>query len=352
MTMRTTAATSPPTVSVVVPAYNYGPYIGETLESLRAQTFENWECFVVDDGSSDNTPEVVANFARVDARVKYVRQENQRQAAARNNGMRRCAGQYFQFLDADDLIEARKLERQVEYLERHPEVDIVYSGVRYFSTDKKSERLHSRRYSVWDDGQPWMPEISGRGSALVAKLLRNNIMVVNSPLVRRRVIEAVGEFNVNLTPVEDWDYWARCAARGMYFQYDDAESVRALVRAHELSDSLDGRRMMQATLSMRREWAAKMLHDPGDIRLNDDLIAEGEGLLGVEEALQGRRFKGSIQLLKAAAMDGRMRHRAKWLVCALLAPFMTREQLTGLVSTSLTQSAAGVLRRLQPNTRR
>jgi hypothetical protein len=349
--MHTTAA-RPPTVSVVVPAYNYGPYIGEMLESLQAQTYANWECFVVDDGSSDNTAEVVENFARGDARVKYVRQENQRQAAARNNGMRRCSGEYVQFLDADDLIEARKFERQVEYLERHPQVDIVYSGVRYFSADNKSERLHSRRYSVWDDGQPWMPEISGQGSALMSKLLRNNIMVVNSPLVRRRVIETVGEFNVNLTPVEDWDYWARCAARGMYFQYEDAEGVRALVRAHALSDSLDGRRMMRATLSMRREWAAKMLGDPGDIRANDELIAECEGLLGVEEALQGNRLKGSFQLLKAAVMDGRMRYRAKWFVCALLAPLMTREQLTGLVSTSLTQSAAGVLRRLQPNTRR
>lgn len=341
-----------PLVSIVVPTYNYGDLLAQTLESLRAQTYENWECFVVDDGSTDNTSEVLEKFARMDTRIKYVRQENQRQAAARNNGMRRCTGQYFQFLDADDLIEVRKLERQVEYLERHPMVDIVYSGVRYFSTGNESERLISRRYSVWDDGQPWMPEISGQGSSLLSKLLCNNIMVVNAPLVRRRVIEAVGEFKVNLTPVEDWDYWMRCAVLGMVFQYEDAESMRALVRAHALSDSLDGRRMMRATLSMRREWALTMLKDPADIKLNRELIAECEGLLGVEESLQGNRFKGCMQLLKAAVMAGKMRYRAKWLACALLSPFIGSEQLTSMVATPLTQSAANALRRLQPNARR
>ena len=335
-----------------MPSYNYGHLIRETLESLAAQTYARWECVVVDDGSTDDTRAVVESYAAGEARVRYVRQENARQAAARNNGIRHSAGEYFQFLDADDLIEPRKLERQVEYLERHADVGIVYSSVRYFGADAGGGLSHSRNYSVWDDGRPWMPEVSGRGPVLLEKLLRNNIMVVNSPLVRRSVIESVGEFDDELTPVEDWDYWTRCAAAGFLFQYDDAEGVRALVRAHELSASLDGRRMMRATLRMRRAWAARTLEGEAELKLNRNLIAECEGLLGVEESLHGRRMKAMLQLFKAALLDGRLRPKAKWLACALLAPLATGEQLKGAVTSSFTGAASNVLRRRQANARR
>ena len=340
-----TPNTTPPLVSVVVPSYNYGHLIRETLDSLAAQTYGAWECVVVDDGSTDDTRAAVEAYAARDPRVRYVRQENARQAAARNNGVRHSSGDYFQFLDADDLVEPRKFERQVEYLERHPDVDLVYSGVRYFSSEAGGELSHSRLYSVWDDGRPWMPEVSGRGRVLLERLLPNNIMVVNSPLVRRRVVEAVGEFDAGLTPVEDWDYWTRCAAAGFFFQYDDAEGVRALVRAHELSASLDGRRMTRATLKMRKAWAARTLTDPADLRLNRNLVAECEGLLGVEESLHGNRSLAARQLFKAAALDRRARPRAKWLACALLAPFATGEQLKNAVMASFTGSLADVLRR-------
>jgi glycosyltransferase involved in cell wall biosynthesis len=339
-----TSSSSKPLVSVVVAAYNYGHLIRETLDSLAAQTYGAWECVVVDDGSTDDTRAVVEAYTEADPRVRYVRQENARQAAARNNGIRHSSGDYFQFLDADDLLETHKFERQVEYLESHGDVGIVYSGVRYFSAEG-GELSHSRQYSVWDDGRPWMPEVSGRGRVLLERLLRNNIMVVNSPLIRRRVVEAVGEFDAGLTPVEDWDYLTRCAAAGFHFQYDDAEGVRALVRAHELSASLDGRRMMRATLKMRKAWAARTLDEPADLKLNRNLVAECEGLLGVEESLHGNRMKGALQLLKAAALDGRARPRAKWLACALLAPFATGEQLKNAVTASFTGSLGDVLRR-------
>ena len=340
-----TPNTQGPLVSVVVPSYNYGHLVGETLDSLAAQTYARWECVVVDDGSTDDTRAVVEAYAARDSRVRYVWQENARQAAARNNGIRHSAGDYFQFLDADDLVEPRKFERQVAYLERNPDADIVYSGVRFFSAESRGELSHSRRYSVWEDGEPWMPEVSGRGAAVLSKLLRNNIMVVNSPLLRRRVVEAVGEFGDGLFGVEDWDYWTRCAAAGLYFRFDDAEGTRALVRAHALSMSLDGRRMMRMTLKMRRRWAAETLTDPADLRLNRDLIAECEGLLGVEESLHGNRAKAALQLLRAAALDRRARPRAKWLACALLAPFATGGQLKNAITTSFTGALADVLRR-------
>ena len=186
---------------------------------------------------------------------------------------------------------------------------------------------------------------------LLKPLLRNNIMVVNSPLVRRRVVEGVGDFDSGLTPVEDWDYWTRCAAAGFRFQYEDADGVRALVRAHDLSASLDGRRMLRATLKMRRVWAARTLKDPADLKLNRNFIAECEGLLGVEESLHGNRALAARQLFKAAALDRRARPRAKWLACALLAPFASGEQLKNAVTNSFTGSLGDVLRRRAQSSR-
>src|SRR5258708_7235502 len=116
----------PGLVSVVIASHNYAHFIPQTLDSVLAQTYPNWECIVVDDGSTDNTREVVERYADADQRIRYLWQENQRLAAARNRGIANSSGEYLQFLDADDLIEPGKFERQVGVLEHHPEIDIVY----------------------------------------------------------------------------------------------------------------------------------------------------------------------------------------------------------------------------------
>jgi len=328
-----------PLISVIVPSYNYGHLISETLSCLQSQTYENWECLVVDDGSTDNTEEVVSSLMDLDPRIRYLRQDNQKQAAARNTGIQNSKGAYFQFLDADDLIEPRKLELHNSYLEEHAEIDIVYSGVRYFRSENPNERLLSRRYSMWEDGNSWMPEISGSGNDVLSKLLRNNIMVVNSPLVRRSMIETVGLFNIALTPVEDWEYWIRCAAKGAAFRYDDAPESHALVRSHAQSASADGRQMLAAELRMRKEVRGLPLNE--EMReLNRQMIVEAEGLLGIEEVINDRLAFGVYQLCKAAVLDHRLRPTAKWLLCAMSALFVSKERLKGMVTASVTGSLA------------
>src|SRR5437773_9167742 len=134
---------SQPLVSVIIPTYNYAHFIAEVVASVQSQTYPNWEMIVVDDGSTDNTEEVVKRIAADEPRISYLRQDNARQAAARNNGIRHAKGNYLQFLDADDLIEPQKLEQQVAFLEQHTSVDITHSGVRYFSSERADELLLS-----------------------------------------------------------------------------------------------------------------------------------------------------------------------------------------------------------------
>ena len=321
-----------PLVSVIVPTYNYGRFIGETLECLRAQTYANWECIIVDDGSTDDTAEQVARFMERDARFKFLRQENARQAAAKNNGLRNSAGQYLQFLDADDLIEPRKFEQQVEYLERRPEIDIIYGSMRYFTTEDPSDRL----YWVWGENKPWMPEVSGSGKEVLAALVQQNIMVINSPLIRMSVVDAVGLFDNGLPPAEDWDYWLRCAVAGMHFQFEDSPGTLALVRWHSSSSSHDRRRMYISMLSIR-EKVEGMTSDTEILSLNREHMIKDQQILALESISHAPLKDYLREMLRAALLSERTKHRLKWFACACAAPFLPRQRLKMLVTSSVTR---------------
>src|SRR5512133_802692 len=204
-----------PVVSVIVPTYNYGRYVAEAVRSVQRQSLSDWECLVVDDGSTDETRAVVEGLAAADPRVRYLHQRNQGLSAARNTGIREARGELLQFLDSDDLVEPRKLEVQSAFLAAHPETGIVYGEARYFADGAPDQRLHSPR----PGNRPWMAGVSGTGKPLVSALLRDNIMVVNCPLVRRTVVDACGEFDVRLRANEDWQYWIRCALAGVRFEF-------------------------------------------------------------------------------------------------------------------------------------
>lgn len=320
-------------VSVIVPSHNYGRFIGQALESLRAQTYPRWECIVVDDGSTDNTDAIVTSFAENDSRIKYIRQENQGLAAARNTGITHSAGDYLQFLDADDLLESEKLERQVEFLERHAEIDIVFSDSRYFRTENPQER----RFSQDEANAPWVVKLSASGTDVLRPLVRNNIMVVSSPLLRRSVIADVGLFDGTVKGVEDWHYWIRCAIEGKHFHYLDAEGTWALVRVHGSSMSRDARLMLRSRLVMHRKIAGMVL-DTAILQLNKQGMAKCEGWLGIEEVCAGEFLTGMRQLCRAVLMDRNARHKVKWLFCAASAPFVSHQRLRKMVSTPVSRS--------------
>lgn len=102
-------------VSVIVPSYNYGRLISETLDSVLSQTYRDWECIIVDDGSTDNTRQVVERYVRRDDRFKYIHQENKGPAGAKNRGILNASGEYIQLLDADDLLHPGKIRLQLDF---------------------------------------------------------------------------------------------------------------------------------------------------------------------------------------------------------------------------------------------
>jgi glycosyltransferase involved in cell wall biosynthesis len=103
-------------VSIIMPTYNCGAFIEETIRSAQSQTYKDWEMIIIDDGSKDNSAEVVRSYMEKDERIKFLQQENAGSAAARNNGIRNAEGQYIALLDADDLWEPSFLQEQIAFM--------------------------------------------------------------------------------------------------------------------------------------------------------------------------------------------------------------------------------------------
>jgi len=239
---------SPPLVSIIVPCYNYGHLLSETLNNILEQSYTHWECIIVDDGSTDNTSSVASEFVNVHKQFSYVFQKNAGLSAARNTGIHHSKGSFIQLLDADDFIESHKLLSQINVFVEHPNTEIVYSEVRYFSSEHKS----LRRFSMSEIDKPWMPKVdSSNQQLLMSTLIDLNICVVNAPLIRKSVFDKIGLFNTKLIAVEDWEFWCRCAFQNVNFRFNNSLGTLALVRFHEGSMSKNMKRMFEAACVAR-----------------------------------------------------------------------------------------------------
>lgn len=124
-------------ISIIVPCYNQAKYLPETLDSVLAQTYEDWECIIVNDGSPDNTEEVAKDYCDKDSRFKYAYKENGGLADARNFGIKASMGEYILPLDSDDKIAPTYIEKAIRYFELHTDTTLVYCKADRF--DGKNE---------------------------------------------------------------------------------------------------------------------------------------------------------------------------------------------------------------------
>ncbi len=217
-------------VSVIIPTYNYAHYLTETLQSVKEQTYQDWECIIIDDESTDNTQEIVKEFMLIDKRFKYIYIENKGVSNARNVGIKASSGDLIQFLDGDDLLQSNKIKSQVEVFERSSSADIVYNSPRFFDDNDKHKLRSSLKGNKSDD---WMPKLSAKGSKVISQLSKINFLVINSPLLKRSIIDKVGYFDESMEALEDWDFWMRCALADCYFYYNEIENSFPLVRSHQ-----------------------------------------------------------------------------------------------------------------------
>ncbi|NEO89602.1 MAG: glycosyltransferase [Moorea sp. SIO3G5] len=192
-----------PKVSVIVPAYNVRSYISEALVSLERQSYREFEVLIVDDGSTDDTAELVKPFCRRDSRFQLLQKSNGGLSSARNYGIRHARASYIALLDADDVYKPDKLANHVAVLDREPEVGVVYSASQ----------------AIRDDGSPTIMRLSGKpvmSDPLLALLCKNFIGHGSNGVFRSCLVDEVGEFDEGLRSSEDIDFWLRIAATGRW----------------------------------------------------------------------------------------------------------------------------------------
>jgi glycosyltransferase involved in cell wall biosynthesis len=215
-----------PLVGVVVPAYNSARWITATLESLQTQTLTEWTCVVVDDGSTDDTAQIVRKIAAVDERILVVQQSNRGLPSARNTGLAALPDcRYVAFLDADDLYRPRALELLVRTLEKRADAVGAYGLAEYVDESGATigAGLHPAR-------QRWRREIAGHRLALQDPKADASFrtIVVGSPiwppavaLQRTEQVRAVGGFDPSFPMAEDWEFYLRITRRGPYAAVDE-----------------------------------------------------------------------------------------------------------------------------------
>ena len=209
---------SDPQVSIMMPAYNAEQYVQSAIESVLAQTNRDWELIIIDDGSIDRTAAIIHGFD--DQRIRYFRQENAGEAAARNTALQKMRGQWLAFIDADDLYLPDHLERTIAYLEQNPDKDAVYTdGFHIDSDGRQLQSLASRRRGPFEG---WIFEEVVRASDVFGP----PICVV----LRRSLVEKYQlRYDTRIVIGPDWDFFTRYSEHAR-FGYLDQQTC--LYRVH------------------------------------------------------------------------------------------------------------------------
>ena len=186
-----------PFVTVFTPNYNSSRYISETIESIINQTYSNFEYIIIDDCSTDNSWQIIQEYAKKDNRIKIFRnQKNLHIVRTRNKGFKLSSpdAKYFAILDSDDVALMNRLEVQIKFLENHPSHGLVGSNILVINED--SHIIGFRRYPLTDD-------------EIRKKITRFDPIAQPSVTLRKEVIKEIGEYDIKWKVTQDFDYWVR-----------------------------------------------------------------------------------------------------------------------------------------------
>ena len=237
-----------PLVSVVTATYNMAQYVAEALDSILGQTYPHIEAVVVDDGSKDNTQEVLARYAD-DPRVKIIHQENAGQTVAKNRGLAECTGAFVGFCDADNAWLPDKIASQLPAFEGSHPPSVVYGDLQFI--DDKGEDLPT-------------PKVQRHSGRITGRLLADNFVPFNTCLVPRSIVDEVGGFDESLSMAIDYDLWLRISTRYEFLH-------------------------MPKVMARYRIWGGQMSHRTGErldnaLRMMDKFLRNHEGAVTSAEA--------------------------------------------------------------------
>jgi glycosyltransferase involved in cell wall biosynthesis len=275
-----------PAVSIIIPAYNVAPYIAETLDSVFAQTYRDFEVILINDGSTDETAEHIVPFRD---RIVYLDQQNSGVMAARNAGLRVARGHYIALLDSDDLWLPRFLEVLVGMLEADSSLDVAYPNAWFFGSPNFDGKLHQ-------DMMPVSEPIT------FDRVLRRECQIFGLLVFRRELIDRVGGYDESLQGqgAEDFELWLRMLKAGCRFKFTTEPLAKYRWRHNSLSNTGIGllsclisvyEKQLRGELTVsQREWIEAQL---------PELRAQLDYAQFKEELKQGRYDKAETHLAEA-----------------------------------------------------
>ena len=284
-------------ISVIVPCYNHGRFLGEALASI-GQPAVRTEIVVVDDGSTDSTPEVTATFETAN-QFRCIRQQNAGLAAARNRGLRESRGRYLIFLDADDRLAPGAVDLAVSKLEEHPECAFVFGRAQMMDGAGRLQPTPEQPRIVRDHYR---------------ELLRRNYIWMPAMVIfRREPLERIGGFNGHVNAAADYEIYLHLSRH--YPVFDHGQLV-AHYRKHDASMSVDAGRMLRETLSVMRSQRPFLEGDEASLAAYEDGWRGWQEYYGahlvneIGGALRGYRW---LEAMTKAAILGVYHPRGLWL---------------------------------------
>jgi glycosyltransferase involved in cell wall biosynthesis len=273
-----------PEVSVVIPTFNAAAFLRGALESVFTQTFSDHEIIVVDDGSTDETAEVLGSLP---GPLRLLRQQNQGVSRARNRGVSESRAPWVAFLDADDLWLPRKLERQMDALRGQP--DRAVCATAFTVVDERLEPIERRGCSPGPD--------------LRDLLLQGNLIGTPSTVVCRRslVLEA-GGFDESLSQCADWDLWLRLRRRSPFVCLNES---LVLYRTHATNMSRSVRLLERDSVKMLEGFFARGSSEPGIGNLRDQSLASNWRVLAGSYWRAGHRLRALLCACRSLLRDRR-----------------------------------------------
>jgi len=216
-----------PSITVLVPAFNRARLLPETLASILAQPYGGrLEVLVIDDGSTDNTPEIAAKFAQesgAGGRLRVIRQENAGAAAARNRGLRESTTDLIALCDSDDTWTPNHIEEEARLFQKHPNAGFVFGDFLRFEDAKDGDSSQRR---------PWREPVEVHSGFVIPALLQRNFIVPSTAMFPRAFALEIGGFDPATTRTEDYDFFLRLALRREAVYFD---RVCCFYRRHESS---------------------------------------------------------------------------------------------------------------------
>lgn len=248
-------------ISVVIPTYNASRFINQTIDSVIAQTFKDYEIIVVDDGSSDSTEEIVKSYGD---KVRYIYQDNAGDGPARNTGIKAAKGEWIAFLDHDDQWLPDKLQQQSEFIETHPQLN--WCATAYYQASG------SQRAAIGTS--PWIKNLSSKGSFCYFDTIRIaglHLVITSTMMIRKSVFEKSGLYESGWQRCADMDLWWRIAYLNPYIGYIteplsilhlDLQSGLNLELSLKSASGKDARRLIMKHLELARKAEAENLFQP------------------------------------------------------------------------------------------